>query len=154
MRLIWKRGDEYANEYTGVSLHCWKYQAWNYCCTIMCFGFAARFLTEKLCKRCLHKLRGIIMLRWWIRLKLRKSISGMRMQPYRMAGLEMFLSIKLKSGCISDRYWRIRSQILNIVCHLRRVNLRCRPWKTRMYLISFLFGKTCSNGILSRHWWL
>ena len=42
------------------------------------------------------------------------------------AGPVMFLSIRSKVAYISGKFWRIRSRILNAVCHLRRASLQCR----------------------------
>lgn len=42
------------------------------------------------------------------------------------AGLEMFLSIRLKATCIRDRFWQVKLQILSTAYRLRKVSLRCR----------------------------
>lgn len=34
---------------------------------------------------------------------------------------------QIESGLYQRQVWRIKSQILNIVCHLHRVNWQCRP---------------------------
>ena len=44
-----------------------------------------------------------------------------------MDGRITFLSIRLNAAYISGKFWRIKSRILNAVCHLRRVSLQCRP---------------------------
>lgn len=53
--------------------------------------------------------------------------NGISKSQRKTAGLEMFLSIRLKATCISGRFWQIKLQILITAYRLRKVNLRCRP---------------------------
>lgn len=52
--------------------------------------------------------------------------NGILKSQRKTAGLEMFLSIRLKATCIRDRFWQIKLQILITAYRLRKVNLRCR----------------------------
>lgn len=52
--------------------------------------------------------------------------NGISKSQRKTAGLEMFLSIRLKATCIRDRFWQIKLQILITVYRLRKVNLQCR----------------------------
>lgn len=52
--------------------------------------------------------------------------NGILKSQRKTAGLEMFLSIRLKATCIRDRFWQIRSQILITAYRLRKVNLQRR----------------------------
>lgn len=81
----------------------------------------------ELCNRLLHKFREVTILFFWIRLLMQMSVNGILKNQRKMAGLAMSLSIRLKAACISGRFWRIRSRILSVVCHLHRVS-----WQRRL----------------------
>lgn len=52
--------------------------------------------------------------------------NGISKSQRKTAGLEMFLSIRLKATCIRDRCWQIKLQILITAYRLRKVNLQRR----------------------------
>lgn len=52
--------------------------------------------------------------------------NGISKSQRKTAGLEMFLSIRLKATCIRDRCWQTKLQILITAYRLRKVNLQRR----------------------------
>ena len=64
--------------------------------------FAESCLIEELCKRCLHKLPGIIIWLYWKKLKSLNCVCGMPGKHLRMVGVEMFLFSRLKPVCMNE----------------------------------------------------
>lgn len=103
-------------ESKGYSVRTLKYMA----------KFAETYPDREFVQRLLHKFHGGTILFFWIRLLIWMNANGISKSQQKMAGLEMFLFIRLKANCINGRFWRIKLQILNIVYHRRKVNWRYR----------------------------
>ena len=70
------------------------------------------------------------------------SANGILKSQQKTTGLEMFLSIRLKAACISDRFWQMKSQILSTAYRLLNIiridsNLRKIKGKGKYSVLRF-----------------